>query len=510
MQSNLRAVLRQILTTNHSPNFIAEQRGMSHNTVRNWRRILEEKEITSTQLDLMTDQQLDSFIRRRRPALRGTALPDWDDEVRAIRSGLNRLETHAIYVGRVGEDCAMAYRTYCEHLRLHLQALDPILRLDHVPGYANQTDYAGYMPEGRENGGHERRKFKLFVAALPFSRLIAAAIVRSETVGDHIEGNQRALHYYGGVPAILVPDNLKAAVISRPKYGPPRLQEQYQAFADHYGAAVVPARPGRPQDKSAVENSVKLVQRLLGIRLSQRPLLEIDEMQRVLDDIVEQLNNRPMRRANGHSRRSLFEAEERMHLKPLPAQRFELREPTVSRKIAKDYHVEYKSNYYSVPHRLVGQNADVRATGSLVELFVDGLSVAVHTRAYSLNCRITNDQHRPPSHSFASQTDLMEWAKRYTADVEKLAEVEVMRTELPEIQRRQRIAWIQNLPRIHGRQRFEQACRRANSFQDLRFDHVRNALDKGIESSMPEPLAQAAPPKPQRNVRGARYFGKKG
>lgn len=60
VQSNLRAVLRQILTTNHSPNFIAEQRGMSHNTVRNWRRILEEKEITSTQLDL---GRVDEFSR---------------------------------------------------------------------------------------------------------------------------------------------------------------------------------------------------------------------------------------------------------------------------------------------------------------------------------------------------------------------------------------------------------------------------------------------------------------
>lgn len=510
MQPNLRAVIRQILSTDLSPNDIGEQRNMSHNTVRRWRNILKEKSITSEQLDLMSDQQLSDLVRRRKPALRDKISPDWDEEVRALRSGLNRLETHANYVARVGESLAIAYRTYCEQLKYYLTTLNPILRLDHVPGHAMQTDYAGYIPVGRENGENAQKKFKLFVAALPYSGLIAAAIVRSETVNDHIEGNERALRYFGGAPSILVPDNLKAAVISRPRYGAPRLQEQYQSFADHYGVGVVPARPGKPQDKSAVENSVKLVQRLLHIRLSQRPLLELDEMQRILDEVVEEWNNRPMKRANGHSRRSLFEAEERMHLKALPAHPFEPREPAVSRKIAKDYHVEYKSNYYSVPHRLIGQMAVVRASASIVELLVNGLSVAVHARAYAQNCRITDDRHRPPSHSAASQTNLLEWAKRYTTDVEKLAEVEVTRTELQEIQRRQRNAWIQNLPRIHGRQRFEQACRRAVSFKDLRFEHVRNALDKGIEASMPEPLTQVTPPKPQQNVRGARYFGKKG
>lgn len=510
MQSKLRAILRQILNTDHSPNFIGEQRSMSHNTVRRWRNVLTEKSITSAQLDIMTDQQLDDLIHPRRSALRNTFQPNWDEEVRAIRSGLNRLESHMKYVARAGELEAMAYRTYCEHLRLHLQTLDPVMRIDHVPGHAMQTDYAGYMPIGRENSSYEPKAFKLFLAALPFSRLIAAAVVRSETVADHIEGNQQALKYFGGVPAILVPDNLKAAVISRPRYGPPRLQEQYQAFADHYGVAAMPARPGRPQDKSAVENSVKLVQRLLKLRLSQRPLLKLHEIQIVVDEIVEEWNNRPMKRANGHSRRSLFEAEERMHLKPLPAQKYELCEPTVFRKIGKDYHVEFKSNYYSVPHRLIGQMAAVRASASTIELLVDGLSVAIHVRSYSQNCRITEDKHRPLSHSAASQTDLSKWAKRYTLEVEQLVEVEVMRADLPEIQRRQRIAWIQGLPRSHGKQRFEQACLRAVSFKDLRFEHVRNALAKGIEASMPEPLTLTAPPKPKQNVRGARYFGKEG
>ncbi|PZU47351.1 MAG: IS21 family transposase [Sphingomonas sp.] len=510
MQCNVRAILRQILTTDHSSNVIAAQRGMSHNTVRRWRNIVEEKSITAQQLDLMTDQQLDALIRRRRCAPQTRISPDWDEEVRALRSGLNRLETHANYVARVGEKLSMAYRTYCQHLHRHLQTLDPILRIDHLPGHAMQTDYAGFMPVGRESGSNEPKAFKLFVAALPFSRLIAAAIVRSETVGDHIIGNQLALHYYGGAPAILVPDNLKAAIVARPKYGPPRLQEQYQAFADHFGMSALPTRPRRPQDKSAVENSVKLVQRLLRIRLSQRPLLELHEMQRVVDDIVEEWNNRRMKRANGHSRRSLFEAEERMHLKPLPAQKFELREPALSRKIGKDYHVEFKSNYYSVPHRLIGQTAIVRASANLIELLVDGLSVAVHARAYTQNCRVTEDKHRPPNHSAACQVDLVEWAKRFNLDVEKLAEVEVTHATVTDLQRRQRIAWIQNLPRIHGRQRFEQACRRAVSFNDFRFEHARNALEKGIEASMPEHPTPAAPLKPQRNVRGATYFGKKG
>jgi len=257
MIDNIRRTLRHVLASGLSCNAIADQRGMSHHTVRRYKRLAETHAITLEKLDAMSDTELAALFKPTSRRAIDFIVPDWMAETEYVRAGHNRLEAHARYVERVGIDRAFSYRSFCERLEAFGKTLNPVMRIEHHPGYDLQTDYAGYAVPyrcaDREGVGH----LKLFVACLPFSGLIASTIGYSEKAKDHIEANVEALEYIGGCPKIVVPDNLKAAVILRRKYGPPRLHTDYAAFLEHYGAGALPARArsteiGQPRPLSSI------------------------------------------------------------------------------------------------------------------------------------------------------------------------------------------------------------------------------------------------------------------
>lgn len=503
-----RAMLKQLAGGMLSCNAIAKQRSMSHHTVRRAARIREEQELTSAQIDISSDEELSAiFYPNRRPSGRFVD-PDWQEIHTLIRQGFTRLMLHEQYSRNTGLENAMSYREFCRRFEAYVQTLDPVMRIDHAPGYALQTDYAGYAPLAREHRSREVFSFKLFVATLPFSRLIAASIVRSEKTNDHIEANMAALTYIGGAPVVLVPDNLKAAVLSRPRHGSPRINPEYQGFADHYGIGIDPARPRRPQDKSAVENSVKLVQRSLRLHFHDRPVPTLTQLREALARIVEALNAKPLRRANGHSRRSLFEAEERGHLQPLPIDPYQIADARTEARVGKDYHVAFKGCYYSVPHRWIGETISVAADSRTVRISRKGLEVAIHPRLHGAGEASTHAEHRPVAHRAASCQDIREWAASYSEPVRIIAASETANSQTPRL-KKQYIEWIKGLPRRFTRRRFEMACKRAVELDDLRFKHVENVLLRGIEAA-PSGISKGARIEAKGNVRGAGYYGGKG
>lgn len=499
-----RAMLKQVLEGRLSANAIANQRNMSHHTVRRAQKIAAREGLTSDKLEAMSDSIIREMFGASRLTDAGVIEPDLAADHVQLRKGYNRLETYARYAEQVGQENALAYRTYCKRMEEYIGTLDPVMSLDHAPGYALQTDYAGYQPLARDTNNCAPIKFKLFVAVLPFSRYIAAEIVRSEKTADHIHAVVSALDQIGGAPVILVPDNLKAAVIRRPRFGPPVIQTDYQALADHYGMGVVPARPLRPQDKSGVENGVKLIQRHLRLRFLDRPVPLLADLRSALREIVADWNRRTLRRANGHSRQSLFESEERGYLRPLPQEPYrpvELRRPAV---VGRDYHVPFKGNFYSVPHGMIGQKVTVLADVKTVRILHDAEQVALHPRLYGAGARNTHRDHQPDEQRKYAEVDLVLWARDYGSAVQQLAAIE-MTNELNLQLRKQRSRWVRDIPRMHGRKRFEAACVRAIAANDYRFEHVFNALQRGIESApletrIHEPISATS------NVRGPEYY----
>ncbi len=158
--------------------------------------------------------------------------------------------------------------------------------------------------------------------------------------------------FFGGVPAAVVPDQLKSGV-TRSCWYDPKIQRTYETMAEHYGTTVMPARPGKPRDKAKVEGGVLIVQRWIVARVRNETFYSLDELNCRIDVLQEDLNSRPMKKYGGVSRRQLFDRIERTELRPLPTERFEFCEWKQPR-VNIDYHVEVDRHYYSVPSTLVG------------------------------------------------------------------------------------------------------------------------------------------------------------
>jgi len=146
-------------------------------------------------------------------------------------------------------------------------------------------------------------------------------------------------------------------------------------MAQHYGCAVLPARPRRPRDKAKVEAGVLVAKRWILAVLRHRTFYSLAELNAAIRECLERLNTRPMRRL-GKSRRELFESMDRPNALPLPERPYEYAE-WLKARVNIDYHIEVDHHYYSVPYRLLREKLDVRLTATPVEAFHRGERVAL-------------------------------------------------------------------------------------------------------------------------------------
>ena len=167
-------------------------------------------------------------------------------------------------------------------------------------------------------------------------------------------------------------------------------------MASHYGTAIVPARPYKPRDKAKVEVGVQVVQRWILARLRNRRFFSLAELNQAIRDLVDQLNDRPMR-GWGTTRRALYEQIDRPALLPLPPTPYEYADWKRCR-VNLDYHVEIDKHFYSVPFRLLREEVEARITAKTVEIFHRGKLVATHLRSLRPYRPTTLADHMPSSH----------------------------------------------------------------------------------------------------------------
>jgi len=189
--------------------------------------------------------------------------------------------------------------------------------------------------------------------------------------------------------------NLKSA-IHKASFYDPEVNRSYGAMASHYAVGILPARPRRPRDKAAVEAGVRFAQSYIIGRLRNVTFFSLAECNAAIAVAVERMNSREMRRL-GMSRRQLFEAIERPVMQPLPQNDFEYAEWHLAR-VGIDYHVEVQGFFYSVPHALIREQVDTRATARTVEVFHRGKRVAAHARRYGGPRHGTQPEHMPSAH----------------------------------------------------------------------------------------------------------------
>ena len=320
--------------------------------------------------------------------------PDWAAVIRQLSGkGMTRRLMWREYVEQHHE-LALGYAQYCAKLNVFADQREVSLRIRHQPGEAMFVDYAGMTAMIQDRLTGERQTAQIFVAALGYSHAIYFDARMSQAIPDWLASMSASVQYFGGVPASVVPDNLKSAVVSPSRYEPV-LQASFAEWAEHYGTAILPARVRSPDDKAKVENAVRIVEQQVLAPLRTRTFFSLAELNEALALARDQLNLRPFQKRSGNRFEALL--EERAALQPLPVKAFEYGSWRRA-KVHIDYHVSVDKCCYSVPYLFVRQSVDVRVSQTMVTVFSNGLLIASHVKLTQSGQFHTVPEHMPEKH----------------------------------------------------------------------------------------------------------------
>jgi transposase len=400
------------------------------------------------------------------------------------------------------------YSQFCELYCAWRVRLKPSMRRVHRAGEKAFIDYSGKKPRLTDPQTGEVHEVDLFVMVLGASNYTYAEATRSQSLPDFVGATIRGFEFFGGVPEVIVPDQLRSAVKGPDRYEPD-INATYLEMAQHYGVMVIPARPRRPKDKAKVETAVLIVQRWILARLRRRTFFSLEELNQAIWEHLDELNARPFQKLEG-SRDSAFNKLDRPVLRALPAVRYELAERRAAR-VNIDYHIELERRYYSVPYQLVHHRVEVRATTSVVEIFANGERVATHQRSYGpRGTAVTDPAHRPHNHrdQVWPPERLIGWGAKYGPSVAQVVEQMLARYVNPEQGYRACLGLMRTADR-YGGSRLNAACERA-----LNVGMVGGPTRKYIEAILQRGLDQQTPnssPAPSshlqhENVRGGDYY----
>src|SRR5206468_3107247 len=358
------------------------------------------------------------------------------------------------------------YTQFCEVYRRWLQRRGLSMRQVHRAGETRFVDYAGQKPTIIEPTTGEVIEVELFVAVLGASNYTYAEATRTQQVPDWVASHQRALQFFGGVTAAIVPDQLKSGVVVPCRYEP-GVQRTYDEFALHYGTVILPARPAKPRDKAKIEVAVQVAERWILARLRHETFFSLAALNARIAELLADLNARPMRLYRA-SRRDLFERLDQPALRALPAEAFVYSEWKVAARVNIDYHIELHGHYYSVPYALIHEHVDARLTATTVEIFHRGQRVAAHRRSFSRGQPTTDPGHMPKAHQRHLEwtpSRLIDWARTIGPQTAALVEAILADRPHPEQGYRSCLGLLR-LAKGYGPDRLEAASTRAVAFDE--------------------------------------------
>jgi len=379
------------------------------------------------------------------------------------------------------------------------------MRQTHKAGDKLFIDYAGSTVPVIDKDSGDIRYAQIFIAVMGASNYIFAEATWSQTMADWIGSHVRAFSFFGGVPALLVPDNLRSAIRKACRYEP-ETNATYAEMAAYYGTAVLPARPAKPKDKAKVEVSVQIISRWILARLRHMKFFSLLELNQIIAQLLANANFKAFKKLPG-SRLSQFEEIDLPALKSLPVTPYVYAE---FKKAAMgiDYHIEISGHYYSAPYQLAKEAVNVRYTEKTVEIFHKNKRVASHSRSYKKGGHTTVTTHMPMKHQKHMKWTpgrLLNWAQSVGPKTLDLTKALIEKKSHPEQAYRACLGLL-NLSKQFGLERLEAACSRALFFQSPNRHHVVNILKKGLDKQpLPEEHHEFQQSRHE-NIRGPQYF----
>lgn len=507
--------IRQILrlySTGMGAKSISKSTGVARNTIKKYlyRYVLSEK--TFEEIEAMSDAEMSQLFLIKEPIVGlNRRLSELEPLLPILASMLKK---RGVTKGKVYEfyltHCVDGYKSssFLEKLNRFMQVGKPSLKMTHKAGDKMFVDFTGQKLHLVDADTGEIKDLEVFVAILGCSQLTFVMAVHSQCKEDFILGCESALHFFGGVPQAIVPDNLKSAVTKASKYEA-QLNDTFAAFAEHYHTFGCPTRTYKPKDKALVEGAVKISYTTIFSKIDQKVYHHLDEMNKDILVHLEVHNNAKLTGEN-YSRIQQFIDVEKQALQPLNPYLFE--STTVQLSTVNKYgHVllSVDKRYYSVPYKLIGKRLKVKYTTTQLQVYNENEIVAVHDRYHGKDLKyITTQDHLASHHKYATDWNpqkFMTTANEIGAGVAQYISKILAREVYPE-QSYRSCSGVLNFAKRVGNTRLINACKRADSYGIYNYGIIDQILRSKADAIPMEDEIPTTDMPTHENVRGADYF----
>lgn len=432
----------------------------------------------------ITNYGIAEAVYGKKPALTGRDLSYEPPDYAAVEKEMSSRKNMTLVVlwNRYAKRCRdsglkfYSYRQFCENYAKWCEENKESLHINAVIGQKMEVDFAGKTFHLVDRLTGEEIEIVVFVAVLPYSQYIYAEGMASTKEPQWIEVNNHALAYFGGVPALVVCDNCKQAVITNKDWIAPDLNRDYAEWAEYNHTVIFPAKVRKPKYKSSVENAVGILEKGFFHDMEEMTYFTLEQFNRDLWRRLEKLNDAPFTK-KAHCRRYYWE-EERRELMPLPPVPYEYMERRVA-KVSSDYHVRFDNAYYSVPRAYLHKEVFIRASASTVRIFSkEGIFICEWPRATSRSQWSTDLNHLPENYR-----ELSEWNGTYFVQKAMTVgpnTVEVIRRILAsrklEVQTYRMCQGVLSFTRKYSKQALEETCRQALELGKTTYTSIKNTI----------------------------------
>ncbi len=467
---------------------IAKAVNISRNTVKKYLRLIEVKQLQYEALMEMDDMALDALIQD----------PDLQDEARyqtlsqlfpyfekeLTRTGVTRWVLWGEYKDKHPD--GYSYSQFCDHFKSWKRSNSGTLHIEQEPADKLFIDFTGKKLAIVDPQSGELTEVEVYVAILGYSQLTFVQAVYSQRKEDFIQATENALHFFGGVPRVLVPDNLKSAVHKASRHEA-ELNATFLDFANHYGTAVLPARSYKPRDKSLVEKAVDITYSRIFAPLRNQVFFSLASLNTAIADLLE-VHNQQLFQQRPQSRIQLFVEKEKDLLGPLPAHRYEnkiFKEVTVM----KNGHVQIyeDKHYYSVPYRFIGRSVKLIYSASQVSVFYNKERIAFHKRSLHSYGYSTIKDHLSSNHQFVTEWNpdkFRSWAGAIAPVVKDYVQQILDKATYPEQAYRSCVGILSQEKKV-GKDRLIKAVERATFFGVFNYSIIIKILQGGLDQISP-------------------------
>lgn len=487
---------------------ISSSLGISKNTVKKYLRELEDQGLDLQKVSSYPEEKLLKVFTKNGDSISEKTFelhnffPYVDQELKKV--GVTRWSLWEEYKRKVPS--GYNYSQFCYHYQQWRNGRQAYMHIEHKAGDKMFVDYTGKklsitcLQTGKE------RELEVFVAILGASQYTYVEASESQQKSHFIESVENALHYFGGVPSAIVPDNLKSAVTKSSSYEA-ELNRSFSDFASHYGTVILPTRSYKPKDKSLVENAVRIIYTRIFATLRNQTFYSVTEVNIAIKSALEK-HNQMLFQGKDYSRKSCFERVEQKELQPLPSSKYELKEFSQVTAL-QNSHVYLKADkhYYSIPYRFIGKRVQLVYDSNTVMIYFNHQRIACHQRNYRHYQYTTLKDHLPSEHQFVSNWSpdfFLDWASKIGSLTHSYIK-EVLETKAHPEQAYKSCVGILGLAKKAGNQRLENACQRANYYQSYGYQIIKRIIEKGLDKE-PIPQENTTTVPIHENIRGQQYY----